>query len=82
MITNNLLVLAKAYATHKNLSLSTVSTYAANAGRFMANIEDGKSCTLRTYQRVVVWFAANWPADLEWPKGVERPKVEAKRGAA
>ena len=73
MATEHLLHLAEAYATHRGLKLSTVATYAANAGVFFSNIQAGKSCTLRTYERVVGWFDTNWPADLEWPRHIPRP---------
>lgn len=87
MDTRNLLTLAEAYAGHTGLSLSTISTYAANAGVFFKNISSGAGCTVKTYDRVLTWFDRNWPTDLDWPQSVPRPapstaKSDTKRGAA
>lgn len=30
---------------------------------------------LQSYEQAMAWFAANWPADLAWPDGIERPAV-------
>jgi hypothetical protein len=32
-----------------------------------------KGCTPETPAHVLAWFASNWPADLSWPEGVDRP---------
>ncbi|UFS63807.1 hypothetical protein [Paracoccus denitrificans] len=73
MNTETLLALAKAYASHTGLKLSTVSTYAAGDGKFFANLEDGAGCTLRRAHNLLKWFSSNWPHDLKWPQGVQRP---------
>ncbi|MDF3420188.1 hypothetical protein HKX23_17705 [Sulfitobacter sp. KE29] len=61
------------YSCHSGLSLATVSTYAANDGKFFRRLDEGAGCTLKTAERVVEWFAANWPDDLEWPRDIPRP---------
>lgn len=40
--------------------------------------EEDAGCTLRTYEKLVLWFSTNWPADLEWPEDVPRPDVDDK----
>ncbi|MEZ5752840.1 MAG: hypothetical protein R3D60_13045 [Paracoccaceae bacterium] len=80
MKTETLLVLAEAYAQHRDLELSTVSTYAAVDGKFFPGLKRGASCTLRRAAKVLAWFDQNWPADLDWPKDIDRPS--AKRRAA
>lgn len=75
-----LLKLANTYASHTALALSTVSTYAADAGGFFKGLEGSASCTLRKMDRVVRWFDKNWPEDLEWPHDIPRPS--SKRGDA
>jgi len=32
--------------------------------------------TVANFEKAMNWFAANWPEDLEWPKGVERPEPQ------
>lgn len=65
--------LAETYAAHHNLALSTVSTYAANDGKFFGNLKGDAGCTLSKAERVVAWFSENWPADLTWPRDIQRP---------
>lgn len=64
---------ARAYCEHVGLSISTVGTYSAQDGKFFIRLEDGCSCTIKTANKVVDWFDQNWPADLDWPEGIERP---------
>jgi hypothetical protein len=71
---NTLVMLAEVYAGHSGLTLSTVSTYARNDGKFFGKLKSGDAgCTLKTAEHVISWFHANWPADLEWPDSVPRP---------
>lgn len=82
MITDHLCQLADAYVRHLNLKLSTVSTYAANDGKWLANIrKPNVSCTLRKAGSVVQWFSTNWPTDLDWPADIPRPAPGAKAPA-
>lgn len=75
--------LADAYARHFDLKISTVSTYAANDGKWLENIrKPSVSCTLRKAHTVLQWFAANWPADLAWPSDIPRPAALAAKPAA
>lgn len=73
MKTDTLTKLARAFAAHKGLKLSTVSTYAAQDGKYFDRLEHGAGCTLRKAERLVQWFSDNWPADLEWPRDIQRP---------
>lgn len=81
MNTDTLIELARAYGAHSGLTLSTVSTYAADDGKFFAKIAGGASCTIRKAERITQWFSDNWPADLEWPRSIPRPP-RAKKEAA
>lgn len=78
METLTLVKLAKAYAKHTGLTLSTVSTYAANNGAFFGNLEAGKSCTVAKFNVVLAWFSNGWPSDLEWPSDIPRPQNESE----
>ena len=70
----HLIALGERFALHTNRSLATVSNLVSGGGRFFERLRGEASCTLRTYERVLTWFDANWPADLPWPVDVPRPK--------
>lgn len=70
----DLVRLGEMYAAHLGLELSTVSTYAANDGKWLSSLRGSASCTLRKAGIVVRWFSDRWPADLEWPADIPRPK--------
>lgn len=70
---DTLTTVADVYAGHLGLTLSTVSTYAANDGKFFDRLKGPASCTLRRASRVLQWFSDHWPADLEWPADIPRP---------
>lgn len=78
MNTEHIIKLAETYGKHRSLELSTVSTYAENDGKWLPRLKAGSGCTLRRAARVLNWFSANWPADLEWPREIPRPTSEAE----
>ena len=81
MDTKALVNLAEVYGAHRGLKLSTVSTYAAEDGKFFGGLKAGTAgCTLRRAANVVCWFSDNWPVDLEWPADIARPP-QTKRAA-
>lgn len=65
---DTLLSVADAYtdelASHGGKSLARISTIVLNQGRFFQRLRDGKTCTLDSFEAVLLWFAlpANWPA--------------------
>lgn len=81
MQTENILVLADAFAAHTGRAVSTVSTYAANDGKWLKNLRAGSGCTIRKANDVVLWFADHWPVDLEWPRTIPRPSKTKKEAA-
>lgn len=81
MNTNDLIRLAEAYAQHRTLKLSTVSTYAATDGKWIDGLKAGASCTLRKAAAVTLWFSENWASDLEWPRDIPRPTKSKKEAA-
>ncbi|PTE15966.1 hypothetical protein [Pseudogemmobacter blasticus] len=82
MSTEAIIRIAETFARHLGLTLSTVSTYAANDGKWLSGLKTGSSCTLRKAAVVTCWFSENWPADLEWPRDVPRPAIQKKEKAA
>ncbi len=82
MNTDTLVNLAERYCEHSGLKLSTVSTYSANDGKWLALLKSGAAgCTLRKAATVISWFSDHWPADLEWPRDIDRPKPSNKEAA-
>jgi hypothetical protein len=82
MLTDQIARLADAHSHHRQLKLSTVSTYAANDGKWLESIrKPGVSCTLRKALAVVEWFSRHWPSDLDWPSDIPRPPKAGKDAA-
>ena len=79
----NILFLADQLASFRCLARSTISLYATGRGAYLAELEDGSvGLTLRRRDNIILWFAENWPADLEWPSDIPRPKSQSKEPAA
>lgn len=69
----NLRACAEAFAKARKVSPATVGRLAAGDWRFFDRLDDDeKTFTARKYDEVIGWFAANWPADTEWPQDVRR----------
>lgn len=73
MDSENLLILADAYAARRRVSTATVSNLVVGHARLFQRLGRGGSCTLKTFQKVLKWFSDNWPADLLWPAHIPRP---------
>jgi len=69
----SLVQLAQTYSLRVHLSLSRIGFLAANDGKFFGRLANGKTCTLRTSDRVLQWFSNHWPVDLAWPPDIPRP---------
>lgn len=80
-IHKSLIELSELYAEHMNISHWRVSYLARGDGQFFKRLQDGKSCTLKTADTLVLWFSANWPDDLDWPRDIARPKPPKKEVA-
>ncbi len=78
MNTGMIIKQAEAYCAHTGRTLSTVGSYAVRDGKFFERLKGGGGCTLRTADRVVMWFSDNWPTDLEWPSDIRRPDRSRK----
>lgn len=77
---SSFLILTEAFAVGTGLAVSTISRKATGSGdtyrRLGLTDHEGKPVhrtTTERMERAVRWFQLNWPADLEWPKGVPRP---------
>jgi len=82
MDTNSIVILAEMYGRHCNYKLSTVSTYAVNDGKRLPHLKNGGGCTVKTAERMMAWFDANWPRDLAWPRDIPRPTPNKQKKEA
>jgi hypothetical protein len=74
-LASHLLQLVGAYSAACQLNESTIGRFCAADGRFFSRIREGKTFTVKKYDEVVAWFSANWPDELGWPAGIDRPPV-------
>lgn len=77
MTPEQIVTLAKSYGEHRSLKLSSLGVYTVNDGKFLVRLENGGDATTRMLHKALTWFDENWPQDLEWPYGVERPSKRA-----
>lgn len=79
ILRGHLKALALAYSSATGISLRAIGSRAMNYSYFFERVDNDKvSLTLRTYDKVVNWFSANWPDGIEWPAGVQRPFIEER----
>jgi hypothetical protein len=67
-----LLSLADAFCATKGMSKARLATLVANDGKFFRRIEGGGGFTVRTHERCMAWFVANWPPGTDWPSDVPK----------
>lgn len=86
---DQLLRVANAYASSLKTrgrnglpSLAGISTRVFGDGKTFARIAAGGDVTTTSFEKAMRWFSANWPDDLEWPQGVDRPVVSTDSGEA
>lgn len=65
-----LLVLAERYAAHETRSLDALSGMILGKGGFFRGLTLGGDCKTATAERVIQWFVASWPDDLDWPQDI------------
>ncbi|MCB1395948.1 MAG: hypothetical protein KDJ98_08240 [Rhodobacteraceae bacterium] len=73
-----LTTLAETMATHQGVTHYAISMRALGKGDFFKKLIAGGDCRTATAARVLSWFDANWPADLEWPRDIPRPTAKRR----
>lgn len=69
ILVSNLLKLAKAYAAHEGIKLSTVGRYIHGSSDIFDALEAGSvSISLKKYDTMVAKLDKRWPDDLKRPK--------------
>lgn len=76
-----LVALSEALAAHEGVTHFAISMRATGSMRtkgkgdfFKRLMLPGADCRTRTAEKMIGWFDANWPADLEWPRDIPRPR--------
>lgn len=73
---------ATAYCERRGLSVARVSTLVFNDGSKLGDLMSGRSdLVTRRLERALLWFSANWPADLDWPASIDRPAAVPREAA-
>lgn len=70
-----LIDLADAYASASGCSLQAIGREVMRDGSFFRRMRAGDGFTVKTFDRVIVWFFANWPLGLDWPESIPRPET-------
>ena len=80
---DSLLALADAFAAHRGISLWRLGALAAGNSSFFIRLKNGGDCRTETYNRVLQFFADNWPTQPPaWPPGIPRPEPTSTQKAA
>ena len=69
------------YGTHINRGVYTISARIGVHQYLFPRFKDGLGCNVTTFNKVMAWFDANWPRDLEWPRDIPRPPRKKKEAA-
>ncbi len=71
--TQHLQELCQLYCVQSGRSPVRVADLSTGNPYFFNRLEDGKGCTVRTYNQVLQWFSNYWPPGLAWPEWIPRP---------
>ncbi len=69
----HLLSLSSTFAASTGMKMTAIWVAILNDRAFPSRLNSDKTITIRTYDRAVQWFSANWPDDTAWPEAVMRP---------
>jgi hypothetical protein len=74
----HLIALAEKFEACTGTAAATIGRRALNDNKVFARLEAGDGFTIRTFDRLTVWFSENWPDGAEWPEALERPTPAAQ----
>jgi hypothetical protein len=82
----NLTRLIDRFTAATEISKSAIGVNALNDHKWVGRALGGASFSVRSYDRVIGYLAANWPDEVDWPESIPRPSgaeiAETKRLAA
>jgi hypothetical protein len=70
-----ILTLARAYASAEGVELSTVSWRVFGDTKKLRALDEGGDLHTRRASAALAWFGENWPDGADWPQGIERGEV-------
>lgn len=70
---STLIRIASTYAERAGVEMKTVSYRVFGDTKKLPAMMNGADITVSRFNDAVRWFSDNWPADLAWPVGVDRP---------
>ncbi len=73
-----IIVVADTFAEARGIGRKRVSTLVLNRGSKLDGIAAGGDLATGTFERAMIWFAANWPDGARWPEGVPRPALQVE----
>lgn len=76
MRSTQLVRLARMFAEHRGITLSTAGRLLANHGAFFTRLLSGHTVTEFRAERVARAMSHRWPLDLPWPADIPRPVPE------
>lgn len=80
-LTQKLMVVADAYCEATGRSRSRISTIIFGGGDRLDGVARGNDLNTRSFEKAMAWFSQNWPAQREWPAGIERPATDSEAAA-
>jgi hypothetical protein len=69
----HLIRLTEAFARASGRKPNAILGVAAGYHGLYTRLKEGRSCTIRIYERAMMWFANNWPDGAKWPTSVPCP---------
>jgi len=69
----DLIALVERFCAATGKSESRVASLIGGTGVFYRRLRAGGDCSATVYQRALQWFSDHWPAETEWPEGIDRP---------
>jgi len=80
--TEHLIQLADALGKHEGVTHWAISMRVTGRGDRIERLMNGGDVLTGTYEEIVREFSAVWPADLDWPRDVHRPRKSKPKDAA
>jgi hypothetical protein len=78
-----LITVADVFGRHTGRGRKRVSTIVLNQGNRLDEFASGRlSPTVRVFERAMLWFSANWPAEANWPADIARPSAVLEKSDA
>lgn len=81
LCTEHLIALSAAISQHEGVTHWAVSSRLTGKGDFIERLLKGGDVRTATYEDAMRRFATSWPADLEWPRDIPRPKLTGREAA-